>query len=185
MSWRSNDQRYGSASIALHGLMLLLLALVATLMELHDSFPKGSERREALTHWHFMLGLSVLGLSVLGLVTLRLAVNVGASVPRTEPDRPRWQHRLARATHVALYVLMIGLPITGWLVLSATDKPIPFFGFEVPALIGRSKPIAGAVKEIHETGASVGYALVALRAAAALFHHYFVRDNTLRRMLPW
>ncbi|MCB2019430.1 MAG: cytochrome b [Burkholderiaceae bacterium] len=179
MSWRSNDRHYGAASIALHWLMLLLIALVATLMELHESFPKGSETREALTHWHFMLGLSVLGL-----VALRLAVNLGAPVPRIEPDPPGWQHKLARATHLALYVLMIGLPITGWLFLSAANKPIPFFGFDMPALIGPSKPIAGAVKEIHEIGAKIGYALVALHAAAALFHHYFVRDNTLRRMLP-
>jgi cytochrome b561 len=127
----------------------------------------------------------MLGLSVLGLVTLRLAVNLGAPVPRIAPDPPGWQQKLARATHLALYVLMIGLPITGWLVLSAADKPIPFFGFEMPALIGPSKPIASAVKEIHETGATIGYSLVALHAAAALFHHYFVRDNTLRRMLPW
>lgn len=180
MSWRNNDRQYGSVSITLHWLMLLLLALVATLMELHDSFPKGSETREALQHWHYMLGLTVLGL-----VALRLAVNLGTPVPGIQPDPPAWQKKLARATHLALYVLMIGLPITGWLVMSASDKPIPFFGFEMPALIGPSKSTASAVKEIHETGATVGYALVALHAAAALFHHYLVKDNTLRRMLPW
>ena len=76
------------------------------------------------------------------------------------------------------------MPLLGWLTLSAGDKVIPFFGLELPALVGPDKAFAGSVKEIHETIATIGYYLVGLHAAAALYHHYVVHDDTLLRMLP-
>ena len=79
---------------------------------------------------------------------------------------------------------MIGMPILGWLLLSASGKPIPFFGLHLPALISENKSVADTIKEIHETGGTVGYFLIGFHAAAGLFHHYFVRDNTLLRILP-
>ncbi len=100
------------------------------------------------------------------------------------PVPPRWQALLAKAAHIALYGLMIVLPLSGWLMLSAAGKPIPFFAWELPPLVAPSKSVAKAIAEVHETIASVGYALIGLHAAAALFHHYLLRDNTLRLMLP-
>jgi cytochrome b561 len=159
--------------------MLLLIVAVYACMELSELYPKGSDPRAALKTWHFMLGLSVLAV-----VWIRLAVNVIGPAPRIEPVPPSWQMLLAKLMHLALYVLMIAVPLAGWLTLSAEGKPIPFFGLQLPALIGESKSSAELVKEIHETGATMGYFLIGAHAAAALFHHYFVRDNTLRRMLP-
>ena len=94
------------------------------------------------------------------------------------------EQRLAKLAHLALYGLMIGLPLLGWLTLSAAGKPIPFFGLELPALLSPDKNLAGDIKEIHETVAELGYWLIGLHAAAALFHHYVRRDDVLRRMLP-
>ena len=179
MNWRNSTDRYGSLSIGLHWLMLLLFVGVYACIELRGFFPKGSDPREALKTWHFMLGLSVLVLAL-----LRLVVHLTTATPRIEPDPPGWQKLSARLMHLALYGLMIGMPIAGWLLLSAAGKPIPFFGLQLPALIAESKSAASLIKEVHETGGTVGYFLIALHAAAALFHHYFVRDNTLRRMLP-
>jgi cytochrome b561 len=79
---------------------------------------------------------------------------------------------------------MISMPLAGWLMLSAAGKTIPFFGLQWPALIGESKNVAEFIKEIHETGGTVGYFLIGFHAAAALFHHYVLHDGTLRRMLP-
>jgi cytochrome b561 len=179
INWRNSTDRYGTLSIGLHWLMLLLLAAVYACMELKGIFPKGSGLREALKTWHFMLGLSVFVL-----VWLRLAVHMIGPSPRVEPDPPKWQNLSAKLMHLALYVFMIGMPLGGWLLLSAAGKPIPFFGLQLPALIGESKPFADLIKDIHETGGTVGYFLIGLHAAAALFHHYVQRDNTLRRMLP-
>ncbi|WP_338052440.1 cytochrome b [Rhodoferax sediminis] len=66
----------------------------------------------------------------------------------------------------------------------ARGKPIPYFGLTaLPALLGENKALAKQLKDIHGTGAAIGYFLIGLHAAAALFHHYVKRDTTLRRML--
>jgi superoxide oxidase len=173
------SNRYGSMSIAMHWLMFLLMVAVYACIELRELYPKGSDPREALKMWHFMLGLSV-GI----LVWVRIFFRVTSSKATIVPTPPRWQMLLAKAVHGALYLLMIGLPIMGWLVLSAAGKPIPFFSLELPALISENKELAKLMKEIHATAGTVGYYLIGLHAFAALFHHYFLRDNTLTNMLP-
>ncbi|HBO3991524.1 TPA: cytochrome b [Pseudomonas aeruginosa] len=179
MSWKNTKSRYGSLTIALHWLTLLLIAGVYACIELKGNFPKGSETRELLKQWHFMLGLSVFLL-----VWLRLLVRLATPTPRIEPAIPAWQATLARLMHYALYLMMIGLPFAGWLILSAAGKPIPFFGLELPPLVDKNPDLAGQIKEWHETIGNAGYFLIGLHAAAALFHHFVSRDNTLVRMLP-
>jgi superoxide oxidase len=179
MSLLNTPTRYGSLSIGLHWLLLALLVAVYACIELRELYPKGSDPREALKTWHFMLGLSVFVL-----VWLRLIFMVIGHIPQILPEPPKWQQILARVVHWLLYLLMISMPLLGWLLLSAAGKPIPFFGLELPALIGKNKETADLIKEIHQTGGTIGYFLVGLHAAAALFHHYIVGDNTLKRMLP-
>jgi superoxide oxidase len=171
--------RYTTATIALHWFMLALLAAVYACIELRVYWPKGSDPRELIKTWHFMLGLSVFAL-----VWLRLVARFRGGTPPILPAPPAWQDAVGRATHGALYLLMIAMPLGGWLLLSASGKPIPFFGLELPALVAENKALADQVKEIHEIGGTVGYWLIGLHAAAALFHHYVRRDNTLRRMSP-
>lgn len=179
MIWKNTDKRYGSLTIALHWLMLLLLIAVYACIELRELYPKGSDPREALKTWHFMLGLSVFVL-----VWVRLIARLSGPTPGIEPPPPGWQTLSAKIVHLALYLLMIGLPLSGWLMLSAAGKPIPFFGLQFPALIGENEQLAKQIEEVHEFAAELGYYLVGLHAAAALIHHYFIRDNTLVRMLP-
>ncbi len=179
MHLRNDKTGYGVLAMGLHWLMLLLLVAVFATMELNDFFPKGSAGRAAMKTWHFMLGLSVLAL-----VLLRLLLRLTDTAPAVTPTPARWQERAGKLMHLALYVFMILMPLLGWLILSAKGKPIPFFGLSLPALIGQNKESAHWIKEVHETGATVGYVLIGLHAAAALLHHYVIRDTTLRRMLP-
>lgn len=86
--------------------------------------------------------------------------------------------------YLALYTFLIVMPLLGWLMLSAEGKVVPFLGLEFPALIGPDKLLGGKLEEIHETIGTIGYYLIGLHAAAALFHHYFMRDDTALRMLP-
>lgn len=179
MGWRNSPRRYGSLAIALHWLMLLLIIAVYACIELREVFPRGSDPRAMLKSWHFTLGLSVLLLA-----TLRLAVHLFGPTPRIEPEPPRVQRLAARAVHVALYAFMLLQPLMGWLVLSAEATPVPFYGLTLPALTGADERLADDIEDLHESVGRAGYFLIGAHAAAALFHHFFLRDNTLRRMLP-
>ncbi len=179
MPWKNTSYRYGTLSIGLHWLMLLLFIAVYASIELRELYPKGSDPREALKTWHFMLGLSVLIL-----VVLRVYARLTSPTPKITPEPAVWQAISAKLVHLALYGLMIGMPLLGWLLLSASGKPIPFFGLELPALVAKNKELAGLVKEVHETIGILGYYLIGLHAAAALFHHYVLKDDTLTRILP-
>lgn len=172
-------QRFSSLSIALHWVMVLLITAVYATILLRENYPKGTDIREGLKTWHFMLGLAVLAL-----VVIRLIVRLSSRKPPITPEPPAWQTLLANMTHFALYAFMLVMPIAGWVILSASGKTIPFFGLELPALVDQSKVLAGQVKEVHEAIGTIGYFLIGLHAIAALYHHYVVKDDTLRRMLP-
>ncbi len=179
MSLKNSTDRYGSLSIGMHWLMVLLIVAVYACIELREFFPKDSDPRNALKMWHFMLGLSVFAL-----VWIRLLMRVMQITPSIEPEPGAKQELAAKLIHLALYLLMIGMPLSGWIMLSAAGKPIPFFGLSLPPLIAENRDLAKSIKEVHEAIGSTGYFLIGVHAAASLFHHYILRDNTLTRMLP-
>jgi cytochrome b561 len=123
---------------------------------------------------------------------------VGSVVGRSARFRPRigfnpgyfsrpplWQSRLASIIHLALYGLMISMPILGWMLLNAAGKPIPFFGLNLPSRMSENRDMdANQIKEIHESVGTIGYFFIGVHALAALYHHYALGDNKLLRMLP-
>lgn len=179
MAWRNSNAQYGWLSAGLHWLMLLLLVAVYATMELGEEYPEGSAARDALTTWHYTLGLCVLAL-----VAVRLVIYFLGPVPAITPVPAKWQQTGAGLMKIALYVFMLAMPVMGWLLLSAEGTPVTFFGLQLPALVNANEGLAETIEELHEAGATAGYFLVGLHAAAALYHHYLVRDDTLRRMLP-
>lgn len=174
------SEQYSKLSMALHWLMLLLIATVYACMEFRGYFPKGSDPRETMKLFHFMLGISVLLL-----VVVRIVARFLQAAPPIVPAPSAIQDKIAKLMHLALYAFMIGMPLIGWLIFSAEGKAVPFFGLELPPLIAPDKHFAHTLEELHETGGTLGYVLIGLHAAASLFHHYVQKDNTLTRMLPW
>ncbi|MCU0975153.1 MAG: cytochrome b [Steroidobacteraceae bacterium] len=170
--------RYGTLSIALHWIMLALLAAVYACIELRELYPRGSEPRDLLKTWHFMLGLTVFLL-----VWVRIAARWHGGTPPIVPPPPAWQRLSARAVHLLLYLLMILMPIAGWTILSAEGKPVPYFGLTLPPLVAPDKELAELVEGLHESAGTAGYWIIGLHAAAALGHHYLRGDDTLRRMM--
>lgn len=179
MAVLNTKDRFGTLSIIMHWLMLVLIVMVYSTIELRELFAKGSDPRDLLKNLHFMLGMSVFFL-----VWVRLALRFMGTNPDISPEPVNYQKKAAAAMHIALYALMILTPFMGWLLLSSVGKPVPFFGTELPTLIGKSEEFKPLIKDIHETLGSAGYFLIALHAIAGLFHHYIQKDNTLTRMLP-
>lgn len=179
MPTTEQPDRYNKASIALHWIMLLLLAGVYAAIEFREAYPKGSGPRELLKAAHFTLGLTIFAL-----VWIRLAARRIMPAPADEQASAIWQRVAARLIHLALYAFMIAMPLAGWIILSAEGKSIPFYGFEFPPLVDPNETLAETVEGLHELGGAIGYYLIGFHAAAALFHHYVLRDNVLARMLP-
>ena len=178
MSTMKDNQAYNRWSITLHWAMLGLFIIVYALIELRVLFDKGSVPRETMKSFHFMFGLVILGL-----VGVRIFLRAVTSRPPIVPALAAWQRLASSVVQALLYAFMICMPLVGWLVLSAAGKPIPFFGLELPPLVGQDEALASKAKELHETVGTLGYWLIGLHALAALAHHYFWKDNTLRRML--
>jgi cytochrome b561 len=126
-----------------------------------------------------------LGLTLLALVVVRLAWRLLARAPRPVTGTPAWQERIASLTHVGLYVLLLAMPLSGWLFNSASGYPLQWFKqFNLPAIAGRDTALAELAVNVHRWGFWLLVLLVALHAGAALYHHFVQRDATLLRMLP-
>ena len=161
----------------MHWLMVLVFIGVFVAVNLIDVFPKGSDSRQLAKNMHFSLGFLVFGL-----FWLRVAFRLLGNTPAIVPVPPAWQEKLAKLGHLALYAIMVLMPLVGWAALSAFGKPIPFFGTELPALMAENKQLGRSIREAHELGGNLAYFLIGGHALAALYHHYFMKDNTLRRM---
>lgn len=125
------------------------------------------------------------GMLVLALALLRLAIRLRRGAPPLDPGLPGWQRLAAGASHAALYLLLIAMPLAGWTATSACCRPVAFL-WTLPATL--PVPAGDAVaKPLFALHLALGLALIALLAlhvAAALHHHFVRRDDTLRRMLP-
>jgi len=174
-----SSAKYNSWVIGLHWFIFLLMIAIYSTMEFRGIFEKGSEPRELIKSIHFMLGASLLFL-----VFIRIAARLLSTTPETLPPLKPQLKIVSRLMHLALYLLMIAMPVTGWLMLNANGKAVPFFGLHLPILIAENKSLGRQLHDIHEIGAIIGYVLIGLHTAAALFHHYVMKNNVLLRISP-
>lgn len=175
----ATPRRPARALVALHWLTLVLVVVVYACMELRGYAPRGSALRSLMRGAHVQLGTLVFLVTAVRLV-LRLRSPWPAIVPRPAP----WIAGSAAALHVALYALLLALPVVGWLMLGAEGRSVPFLGIDWAPFIATDRALAHRLEELHELLANAGYLLVGVHAAAALAHHYYWRDDTLARMLP-
>jgi cytochrome b561 len=177
MNSSSKLDRYSGASIAIHWVTVLCFVGLYVAINVSDLFDKGTAQRVFARDTH-----NSLGLLVFVMVWLRIVLRVFGTTPAIVPAPPAWQEKLGKAVHGLLYVLMVVMPLLGWAVLSARGRPISFFVLPLPALLDADKALGRQIMAVHEWGGTLGYFLIGGHAVAALFHHYFVKDNTLRRM---
>ena len=164
---------YSRVARALHWIMALLI--IANLI--------GGLAHDALGDWVMPLHKST-GLLVLALALFRLGWRIGHPAPPYPATMAAWEKLVAAVTHVILYAMMILIPLTGWIMSSAGRWPLDFYGlFPVPKFaVSKGDAIVGISHEGHELLAYAMIALLVLHVAAALRHHFILKDDVLRRM---
>ncbi len=125
-----------------------------------------------------------IGLFVLLLIVVRLGYRFIRGAPADEPTLNGLQRFVAHITHWAIYGLLVGLPVLGWIGVSMFPALGTFAGFKIPALTSPDPATSKQVLWLHGLLAYLLIALVVMHIAAALYHHTIRRDNVLRRMLP-
>ena len=177
--------RYTTVAIWLHWIIALLI-----IVNLALGFGREWVERDVagqLMWFHRPIGLTVLLLSV-----ARLVWRLLHSVPGYAETTPPWQAFFARAVHWGFYLLIIAMPLVGWLIVSTGRAPtgIDVFGlFNWPVLpidLGADRAaVHGGLKEVHEYGGYLILGLLALHIGAVLKHIFIDRDDVAARMLPF
>ena len=170
---------FDRAMRAMHWLTLLLIALIF-ILAFSIRFASSREETEAFTQLHRSFGLTV------WVVTLgRLTWRQFSRFPNWPADMTSTMRLAATWSEYALYALLLGQPILGFLQTNASGARLNYFFLgHLPALIGRDRSLAKQLLGVHETIGLLLLGLIALHASAALYHHFWRRDDTLDAMLP-
>jgi len=184
---RTTFPRYDDIAIGLHWLIAILILGLLAVGKFMTGLEADDPLRFALTQWHKTFGITVLLLSALRLLW-RMAHR-----PPPDPDSiPRWQKLAAHGTHIVLYVLMFGIPITGWILVSVSPLDVDTLLFNVipwphlppfPDLPNR-EALEHDFADYHELAGNLLILLLLAHAGAALKHHFIDKDSILVRMLP-
>jgi cytochrome b561 len=127
-----------------------------------------------------------MGLVILVLVIARLLYRFSHGAPPDEPTIEWWQKAASHATHWSLYLLLLLVPIVGWLGISLYGARDVFGLFSIPPLAGQDQAAAEGVLRLHKYLAYLTIAVIGAHVGAAVVLHYFIRkDGVLMRMLPW
>lgn len=171
---RSN---YSGLQIAIHWLVFLLVVTAYCAMELRGLAPR------SFRPWFNIVHVSC-GISILVLMVLRLLVRLKKPAPPIVPKPSPAITGLAHLGHMVIYLLFIALPIIGLVMMYNRGGPWIAFGITMPHASEANFDLVDTLKEYHVLLANLGYYVIGLHALAALMHHYYFKDNTLRRMLP-
>jgi len=170
--------RYSGVAIALHWLTAALVFVNLTLGVSMVPLPLSPQKLQWYM-WHKWVGITVFIV-----VCARLAWRATRRPP-PHAAMPDWQRRAADGSHLAMYVLLTLVPISGWLYSSSTGIQVVYLGlFPLPDLVPKDRTLASVLKWTHYGLNSALFALVLVHVSAALKHHFIDRDGTLARMLP-
>jgi cytochrome b561 len=180
MSIRNTPTRWGHIAQFLHWLIVILIIIQVILANIAEDLPIGPKKIEVYA-WHKSVGITVLSLAI-----LRLLWRWANPTPELPSTLKPYERMLAKVTHFGLYLLLFAQPLTGWMMTSARGFPVSWFGFwQLPDFVPKNQALYNAMKETHDTLALALYVIVFLHVAAALKHHFFLKDDVLRRMLPF
>ncbi|HZO21318.1 MAG TPA: cytochrome b [Steroidobacteraceae bacterium] len=179
MTLRNTTTRWGGLAQSLHWLIVALLITQVILANIAMDLPIGM-KKVAMFARHKSVGLTILVLAIIRL--LWRWTNPTPPLPNTLKP---YERTLARLTHAALYLLLFAMPLTGWMMTSARGFPVSWFNlFQLPDFVPKNQRLYEAMKETHHVLSYALYTVAFLHVAAALKHHFVLKDDVLRRMLP-
>jgi cytochrome b561 len=179
MTYGTRTDGYPPTSKLLHWLVAACVLLTLPVSLAMVRIGEGPTQ-DALYNLHKSLGVLILILMVLRLINRLVA---GAPIP--DPNIEPWQRKLSSAVHGLLYVLLLAMPVVGYVANSAYGAPTPFFGlFTLPKIVGDNQALATQLFTLHRWAGFLVIVLAGMHIGAALMHHFVHRDNVLRRMLP-
>ena len=174
----NTPKRYTGPAIAAHWIVALLIIAAWPLGVYMHELPLSPDKLK-LYAYHKWIGITVLLLFV-PRVLWRITHRPPAPVPM-----PAWQHKVAEGTHHLLYLLMVLVPLSGWLMSSAKGFQTVLFGvLPIPDLLGRNPELGNLLASVHGGLNALLVVVVIGHAAAALKHHFIDKDDVLTRMLP-
>ncbi|WP_244144801.1 cytochrome b [Paraburkholderia tuberum] len=169
--------QYDSFSILLHWITVILVLAQFGLAQTWGFAPKPTRHLMIVSHMSFGILLSAV-----------LIVRIGWRLMpghQTPVSAAGWVERAAKGVHYVLYALLVGEAVLGFVLRWSGNESMSFFGLLMPSPFApTSKATHHAIGEAHDF---VGWAIIVIaagHAAAALFHHYVLRDDVLKRMLP-
>lgn len=173
-------EKYGTTTVILHWLIALLIIGTFSLGLTMVDIPGLTPTKLKYYSWHKWLGVTVLGLAA-----LRLLWRLTHPAPRYPFSMPPWQIKLAGILHGLLYLLMFGIPVSGYFYSLAAGVPVTYLGlWPLPVLIDPLPEWKPGLKALHYWLNMTLLAAFAMHFAAALKHHLIDRDRVLHRILP-
>ncbi|WP_161993749.1 cytochrome b [Muricoccus nepalensis] len=173
------DQPYDGVSRTFHWLVVALVLMQITLaLVLPSLLPKSAE--DSITAWH--LGT---GSTILLVMLLRLGWRLAHPMPPAPSDLSAGLRILARTTHWAFYLVLIVLPLLGWMAANAYGATPRLLGLiPLPRLVAPDQAFGEAIGVVHKTFATVLLGLIVMHVSGALYHAFVKRDGVIRRMIP-
>ncbi|MCM2681354.1 cytochrome b [Echinimonas agarilytica] len=171
----SHEQKFHPMVKLMHGLVAIAMIAAIVIILIAGEMPRGPEKFE-LYFWHKSLGVLVGGLvlfRIWAVVSKGKPKPLGKGIARLAAQ---WGHRL-------LYVAMILMPVSGFLMSWSGGRETPFFGlFTIPGASEKLEWLNEITHEVHEIAGNVVIGLIVLHVLGALYHHFIVKDKTLSRM---
>ena len=178
MQLKNTLTRYGLVAQLFHWVIVVLIITQFVLAEWADGLSPVKKIGILATH-------KSVGITILLLAVLRLTWRLFNPAPKMPAGTPRWQELAAHASHFLLYALLFIQPVLGWLMSSARAFSVSWWGLvTLPDFIEPDKAAFERLRDWHEAMAYTLATIALIHIGAALKHHFFDRDDVLRRMLP-
>ena len=175
------SSKYSGFAMTLHWLVGIAVIATWRIAEAAEQAPNREARGEIMGN-HFALGVVIFSL-----VAIRLIWRLTNPPPAQMANHAGWERVLAKATHYAMYTLLLVMPLAGWFAMSSFDSAISVWGlFDVPKLpVPVNEALGEQIFEVHAIAGTTLLVLIAVHVLATLKHTFIDKDGTIFRMLPF